>query len=1140
MKKVILAFLLSLPLASLYAQFLQGPAASKVVYGADAVLISERTGHVQYIRFGDKAPSSLEQLLEKRKPWMPVYNGPVTFRTKSEMRDQMGITHRHLEMLVSGLPIEGGIIITHERQGRLEAINGDLYRVKANPSPALTEGQALQRALDHVGAQRYMWERGGIKNRFDTQVLASLPKGALVYAPRNGTYKDDNFALAWKFDVHAMKPLSRAWIFVDAQTGEVIHTLNRIHTADVVGTAVPRYATTRPITADQTGPGNFRLRETGRGGGINTRNCQTGTDYLAAVDFTDTDNIWNNVNPQMDEAAPDAHLGAEATYDYYHLVHNWNSYDNLNSPLNSFVHYDFQFGNAFWDGTQMTYGDGDGGLFTGPLTAFDVCAHELTHGVTEYTATLVYANEPGALNESFSDIFGTVVEHREKPTAWGWLIGEDVTAGAAGIRSMSDPTIFQNPGCYNGTWWQPGNDVHYNSGVQNHWFYIMVAGDTAVNDLGNAYSVAGLGWTKSEAITFRNLSVYLTPNSQYADARFYAIQAASDLYGACSNEMIQTANAWYAVGVGGPWTNTPLAAFQAAPHTFCTAPATVNFVNNSNSGASFMWYFGDGGTSTLANPTHTYNALGSYNVKLVVTGCTGQKDSLIQSSYVVLDTNIACSVTLPTTGNTTANYCIGSAMDPGGFGDYPDNVTSTLTITPPVADWIVLTFNSFATEDFFDFLNVYDGPNIGSPLLGSFTGQTVPGPITSSTGSLTLEFISDGSVTMAGFDVSWECFVATVAPSADFNATPTATCDGMVTFDDASTNNPNTWAWNFGDGGTSTLVNPSHAYTTPGTYTVTLTACNGIGCDTYTCTNCITYDPNAVACQITTLPTTGTTTLTQCGGTLLDDGGNGNYSDNVNSMAIFSPPGATQVELYFSLFEIESGFDNVNIYDGNGTGGTLLGSFTGNILPNGGAPFVSTGNALTLEFTSDPSVTYQGFEVHWSSTGATTGPTAMFTAPVQATNGQILSFTDQSTNAVSWAWDFGDGNTSTLQNPTHGYAIGGVYNATLTVTNANGCKAVHDQNIYIDLVATSNALGMALDLWPNPANDQVHLNLRLALMTDLKIKVMSALGQVVYEEQVTGVDGLSRVLDLAKCSKGMYFVKVETAQGQLVRKLVLE
>jgi Zn-dependent metalloprotease len=1141
MKKILLALLLILVVGFLKAQFLQGPAASRVVYGAEAVLVSERTGHVQYIRFGDAAPSSLSQLLEKRKPWMPAYNGAVTFRDKMSFRDVLGITHTRKQMLVNGLPIEGGIIITHERAGKLEALNGDLYHIKCPTTPVLGEGQALHKALAHVGAERYLWERGGMGHRFDQEVVASLPVGELVYAPRKGEYRDDNFVLAWKFDIYATQPLSRAWIFVDAQTGEVVYSLDRIQTADIVGIANTMYSGSMPITADQTGPGAYRLRETGRGGGIITRNCQTGTDYMTAVDFTDTDNLWNNVNAALDHCATDAHIGTEATYDYYNLVHNWHSYDNLNAPLLSFVHYGAQFGNAFWDGTQMTYGDGDGGTFSGPLTTFDVCGHEITHGVTEYTATLVYANEPGALNESFSDCFGKALEHRMTPSAFSWLVGKQCTVNQVGIRDMQDPTVFQNPGCYNGQYWVPGADVHYNSGVQNHWFYIMVEGDAGVNDLGNSYNVTALGWTKTEAIAFRNLSVYLTPNSEYADARFYAIQSASDLYGACSNEMIETANAWYAVGVGGPWTNTPAAAFVALPHNFCNAPATVNFVNNSNSGASFMWYFGDGGTSTVANPTHTYTALGNYTVKLVVTGCTGQKDSLIQTNYVVLDTNIACTVTLPSNGNTLINYCVGSIEDPGGPGNYPDNAISTVTITPPLADYLVLTFNSFSLEDFFDYLTIYDGPTTASPLIGSFTGQTLPngGSITTTTGSVTMVFSSDASVTMAGFDMGFECFVATTAPTANFAPSATFTCDGAVSFSDMSIDHPNSWNWTFGDGGTSTLQSPMHVYTTPGTYTVTLQACNGVGCNTYTCTNCITFDPNSPNCQISTLPVAGTLNLLQCGGVLMDDGGIGPYSDNVESVAIINPPGATQVQLAFSMFDLEVFWDSVIVYDGASTSAPVLGGFTGNTIPNGGLPFVSSGGALTLRFHSDGSVALAGFEATWSATGATNGPNAQFTAPVSGAIAQVLNFTDQSTNAISWAWDFGDGNTAAVQNPTHAYSANGVYNVSLRVANPNGCDDYYYQNVYIGVVSAAAPTNMSLDIWPNPANDQVHLNLRLPATTDMQLKVMSALGQVVYAESLQGIDGMNRVLDLSKLSKGLYFVKIETPQGQLVRKLVM-
>ncbi|HEX2901169.1 MAG TPA: hypothetical protein VHS96_15730, partial [Bacteroidia bacterium] len=391
MRKLLLTLLLSLFVFSIQAQLLTGPAASRVVRGAEAVRYSEHTKQLQYIRFGDKGPASLDQLLAKRKPWMPEFSGVATFRQISAFEDQIGMMHRRMQLLVDGLPVEGAVLVVHERQGRMVAVNGDIYGLKVkSTNPALSEAQALQAALGHVGADKYMWEMGGMRTRFEEDRLHSLPKGELVFAPFQGDYKTNNFRLAWKFDIYATRPLSRQWLFVDANTGEVIHALNRIHTVDVVGSAVTLYSGTLPITTDQTGPNAYRLRESGRGGGIQTLNMQTGFDYNLAVDFTDANNVWNNVNPAQDECAPDAHIGTEATYDYYHLKYGWDSYDDNNALLKSYIHYDVAFGNAFWDGSQMTYGDGDGSLFTSPLTTFDVCGHEVTHGVTEYSAGLIY------------------------------------------------------------------------------------------------------------------------------------------------------------------------------------------------------------------------------------------------------------------------------------------------------------------------------------------------------------------------------------------------------------------------------------------------------------------------------------------------------------------------------------------------------------------------------------------------------------------------------------------------------------------------------------------------------------------------------------------------------------------------------
>src|SRR5262249_49114357 len=150
-----------------------------------------------------------------------------------------------------------------------------------------------------------------------------------------------------------------------------------------------------------------------------------------------------------------------------------------------------------------------------------------------------------------------------------------------GIRNMANPGTFGDPDTYGtGNWYTGTGDnggVHWNSGVQNFWFYLLSQGGTGSNDYGNAYSVTGIGMTDAAAIAFRNLTVYLGANSQYTDARFYAIVAAEDLFGACSQQVISTTNAWHAVGVGNTFNATVSASFTAPATQFCSANALVSF-----------------------------------------------------------------------------------------------------------------------------------------------------------------------------------------------------------------------------------------------------------------------------------------------------------------------------------------------------------------------------------------------------------------------------------------------------------------------------------------------------------------------------------------------------------------------------------
>ncbi len=612
-----------------------GSQANNIVPGAEKV----REGNFSSLPSYVKLRKGSELPIDAFVPWLKQQfslSEATDFQLIRSEKDELGHQHYRYQQTVNGIPLMGGIYIAHTYNNQVYSMNGELYNDINVASASMSEAQALGHALNHIGATTYKWELPGEERhvKFETgnPNATYYPDGELMYAPRDAKFDQENYRLAYKFNIYAHAPLYRAEVFVDAITGEILFENEKIHHADAQGTAVTAYNGNQTITADSFG-GGFRLRESGRGNGVNTWDMNEGTNYGNAVDFTDADNFWNNANAQLDEYATDAHWGAEMTYDYFFNVHNRNSIDGNGFALNSYVHYDQSFANAFWDGQRMTYGDGGGGW--NPLTAIDIAGHEIGHGLTTFTADLVYQDEPGALNESFSDIFGEAIEFYGTNGNGDWLMGADI--GSA-LRSMSNPNAYGDPDTYFGTNWAPlgGGDnggVHTNSGVQNYWFYLLSEGGSGTNDNGDAFTVNPLGMTDASRIAFRNLTVYLSVSSQFADARFYAIQSAEDLFGPCTPEVEETTNAWYAVGVGDPWNPVVEAEFSASATGGCQTPFDVDFTNLTNNGGTYVWDFGDGNTSTSTDPSHTYTTPGAYTVTLSTNGACGS-DTTVKVDHI--------------------------------------------------------------------------------------------------------------------------------------------------------------------------------------------------------------------------------------------------------------------------------------------------------------------------------------------------------------------------------------------------------------------------------------------------------------------------------------------------------------------------
>ena len=466
-------------------------------------------------------------------------------RTRLKWGNELHIRYRHM---VNGVPVLGSELIAHFRNGVLESFNGRLFK-PAISSPGIGPEQAIQNAIREVSAEVYMWQIPSEESMLQWITGDSnatyYPKAELYYAPRDLRFNQD-FALCYRVEVYSAEPLAKKAVYILAGTGALWAIEDLIHVTDVNGSANTKYRGVKPIVTDSVSPGVYRLRETGRGNGIETYDMNQGTSYSGSVDFTDSDNYWNNYNANYDEVAGDAHYGAEATYDYYLEKFNRNSFDDNGAKIRSFVHYRSNYSNAFWNGLVMTYGDGNGTSYT-PLTSVDVCGHEVSHAVTTYTANLIYSYESGALNESFSDIFGNAIEYYADSTQFSWRIGEDITVSGNGIRNMANPKTHGDPRTYLGQYWYGGTGdnggVHTNSGVQNFWFYLLCEGGSGTNDNGDNYAIDSLGIHKAQQVAYRNLAVYLTPSSQYEDARYYAIRSTRDIFGQCADEVEIVTNA---------------------------------------------------------------------------------------------------------------------------------------------------------------------------------------------------------------------------------------------------------------------------------------------------------------------------------------------------------------------------------------------------------------------------------------------------------------------------------------------------------------------------------------------------------------------------------------------------------------------
>ncbi|MEV6210670.1 M4 family metallopeptidase [Kitasatospora sp. NPDC051914] len=464
--------------------------------------------------------------------------------------DADGTRHLRFDRTFAGLPVIGGDVVVHrDAEGAVKSVDRAVQGsvAPASLTPKLSAGQGAAKAHDAVAATV------GTAPDADEPALTSVgaASGAeLVVWAASGAPR-----LAHRTTVEGMRadgtPSSRL-VVTDAATGAVLSSEEQIRTSNATGSGKGVYVGSVTLTTNYTGS-TYQLKD-------NTRGGQYTVDKNGTL-YTDADNVWGNGSASNGQsAAVDAQYGAAATWDFYKNTFGRNGIKNNGVGAYSKVHYGNNYVNAFWSDSCfcMTYGDGSGN--THPLTAIDVAGHEMTHGVTSNTARLNYSGESGGLNEATSDIFGTMVEFYANLSVDtpDYLIGERLNLNGNGtpLRYMDKPSKDGASADY----WSStvGNkDVHYSSGVGNHFFYLLAEGSGAKTINGVSYNsptsngstVTGIGRAKAAQIWYRALTVYMTSTTNYKGARTATLNAAKDLYGSTSTEYNRVAAAWSAVNV---------------------------------------------------------------------------------------------------------------------------------------------------------------------------------------------------------------------------------------------------------------------------------------------------------------------------------------------------------------------------------------------------------------------------------------------------------------------------------------------------------------------------------------------------------------------------------------------------------------
>ena len=749
--------------------------AEKVEWNSEKGVPNWVTGKLSNKKLKNASDATL--IVEENKDMFALASAKDELSLVEQSTDELGMTKFKYQQVYKGVPVFAHQLIVHaDKNGDATSINGYYdpeVKVKGlNTKAKLSANAAIAKAKEGAGLSDV--------EKFEKQETKLSILGT----------EDGKYHLVYIVTLSTLENNEPAYldVFVDAHDGSIVQKMNKMHEAAAVGTGTGVLGDTKSVNTDSYS-GGYYLRDLTKpmystGGKIETYTANNGS-TLPGTLVSDSDNIWT------DRAAVDAHVYSGMVYDYFYNKLGRNSFDGNGATIKATVHYGSNYNNAFWNGTQMVYGDGDGSTFIAFSGSLDVVAHEITHAVTERSADLVYSYQSGALNESWSDVFGNLIENKADNL---WLIGEDVyTPGTAGdaLRSMSNPNAYGDPDHmdeYVNTSSDNGG-VHTNSGIPNKAFYNFVTTPGVTRDN------AGKVW-------YRALTQYLTANSQFIDAKNATIQSATDLFGASSTEVAAVTAAWNNVGVGVPNTgdayepnDTQSQAYAIESGTtyngkistssdqdwfkFTTNASGAINVSLSNLPGDYDIYLYNGSGTQVAKSENgsttsesiAYNATASGTFYLKIIGYNGAMST---------STAYALNATYPNgTAPSGTWYYEAKAFDtPHPYTNNYNNGTAH-TYTKAGATKVGLHFSRFETESGYDYANIKDK---NGTTVNRYSGTLNAFWVYVDGDTITSNFVSDYSITKYGYTIDQVAyFVPTAANGVDVEgATTTPSVDLIV------------------------------------------------------------------------------------------------------------------------------------------------------------------------------------------------------------------------------------------------------------------------------------------------------------------------------------------------------------------------